>query len=90
MPSVSLFPCHPFLTIISGQRYHIATETTPLPATPDILQEYWDFWYNVTNDNLEVPGVIASLAYQPMPMNITSKAIARGGVSRRRGLWTSD
>ncbi|RJE20525.1 FAD binding domain-containing protein [Aspergillus sclerotialis] len=65
--------------ILHGQRYVIGTETTPLPATPDILQEYLDHWYEVAESVLDVTGVIASIAFQPMPTAITSKARARGG-----------
>lgn len=66
---------------LSGQRYHIATETTPLPAKPEILQKYYDHWYEVANNVLEVAGVIGTIAFQPMPTQITSKAQAKGGVS---------
>jgi hypothetical protein len=68
----------------SGQRYTIATETTPLPnktVGAEVMQRYYDHWFNVTNTVLEVPNVLGSIAFQPMPRTITSKAKARGGVS---------
>ncbi|KAL3446009.1 hypothetical protein BJX65DRAFT_138031 [Aspergillus insuetus] len=68
--------------ILQGQRYTIATETTPLPSKEvgaDVMQSYYDHWFNITNTVLEVPNVIGSLALQPMPRAITSKAKAKGG-----------
>ncbi|KAI9925784.1 hypothetical protein MW887_005590 [Aspergillus wentii] len=68
--------------ILHGQRYTIATETTPLPSKkvgPKVMQKYFDHWFNVTDTVLEVPNVIGSIAFQPMPRTITSKAKAMGG-----------
>jgi hypothetical protein len=47
------------------------------------MQSYYDHWFNITNTVLEVPNVIGSLALQPMPRAITSKAKAKGGVSHQ-------
>lgn len=68
----------------SGQRYTIATETTPVPNATvgsDVLQEYYDHWYNVTESVIGVTDVIGSIAFQPVPKAFTEKAKARGGVS---------
>ncbi|KKA20781.1 FAD dependent oxidoreductase [Rasamsonia emersonii CBS 393.64] len=68
--------------ILHGQRYTIATETTPLPnktVGAEVMQSYYDHWFNVTNTVLTVPNVIGSFAFQPMPRNITSKAKSLGG-----------
>ncbi|PYH94157.1 FAD dependent oxidoreductase [Aspergillus ellipticus CBS 707.79] len=68
--------------ILHGQRYTIATETTPLPnktVGAEVMQTYFDHWYNVTKTVLDVPDMIGSIAFQPMPKAITSKAKARGG-----------
>ncbi|KAL2824820.1 hypothetical protein BDW59DRAFT_180187 [Aspergillus cavernicola] len=68
--------------ILQGQRYTIATETTPLPSSEvgaDVMQSYYDHWFNITNTVLGVPNVIGSIALQPMPRAITSKAKASGG-----------
>ncbi|KKK20238.1 FAD dependent oxidoreductase [Aspergillus rambellii] len=68
--------------ILKGQRYTIATETTPLPSKEvgeEVMQSYYDHWFNITNTVLSVPWVIGSMALQPMPRTITSKAKARGG-----------
>lgn len=69
--------------ILKGQRYLIGTETTPLPGKNDvdILQTYYDHWFNVTNSVIEVTGVLGSMAFQPMPRAITQKAKDMGGVS---------
>ncbi|KAL4878318.1 hypothetical protein BJY04DRAFT_114143 [Aspergillus karnatakaensis] len=68
--------------ILQGQRYTIATETTPLPPTEageTVMQTYYDHWFNMTNTVLDVPNMIGSLALQPMPRAITAKAKERGG-----------
>ncbi|GAQ05523.1 hypothetical protein ALT_2844 [Aspergillus lentulus] len=73
---------HNDIFILHGQRYTIATETTPLPnktVGADVMQRYYDHWFNVTNTVLEVPNMLGSIAFQPMPRTITSKAKARGG-----------
>ena len=69
--------------ILKGQRYLIGTETTPLPGKNDvdILQTYYDHWFNITNSVLDVTGVLGSMALQPMPRAITQKAKDMGGVS---------
>ncbi|OGE50000.1 hypothetical protein PENARI_c019G01780 [Penicillium arizonense] len=68
--------------ILHGQRYTIATETTPLPnktVGADVLQEYYDHWFNVTESVLEVTGVLGSIAFQPVPRTFSQKAKDRGG-----------
>ncbi|KAJ5531951.1 hypothetical protein N7494_008503 [Penicillium frequentans] len=68
--------------ILHGQRYTIATESTPVPNSTvglDVMQEYFDHWYNVTESVLGVTGVIGSIAFQPVPMAFTKKAKERGG-----------
>ncbi|RAL04288.1 FAD-binding oxidoreductase [Aspergillus ibericus CBS 121593] len=68
--------------ILPGKRYVIATETMPLPnktVGAEVMQTYHDYWHNVSKTVLGVPGVIGTLAFQPMPKAITSKAKARDG-----------
>ncbi|KAJ5464448.1 FAD-linked oxidoreductase [Penicillium daleae] len=68
--------------ILHGQRYTIATETTPVPNSTvgtAPLQEYYDHWFNVTESVLEVTGVLGSIAFQPVPKTFSEKAKARGG-----------
>ncbi|CAI7655371.1 unnamed protein product [Penicillium viridicatum] len=68
--------------ILKGQRYTIATETTPLPnktvgTAP--LQDYYDHFHDVAGSVLGVAGVIASIAFQPIPKTFSRKAKDRGG-----------
>ncbi|KOS38668.1 hypothetical protein ACN38_g10495 [Penicillium nordicum] len=68
--------------ILKGQRYTIATETTPLPnKTVGIapLQDYYDHFRDVAGSVLGVAGVIASIAFQPVPKTFSQKAKDRGG-----------
>lgn len=71
------------LTFHSGQRYAIATETTPLPNATvgvEVMTALFETFYNTTSEVLLDTGVIGTIAFQPMPRTITSKAIALGGV----------
>ncbi|OGM41709.1 FAD dependent oxidoreductase [Aspergillus bombycis] len=73
---------HNDLFILKGQRYTIATETTPVPnktVGAEVMQTYYDHWFNITNTVLGVPNMIGSIAFQPMPRTIAQKAQARGG-----------
>ncbi|CAG8910187.1 unnamed protein product [Penicillium egyptiacum] len=68
--------------ILKGQRYNIATETTPLPnkivgTAP--LQEYYEHFRDVTGSVLEVAGILGSIAFQPLPTTFSQKAKDRGG-----------
>ncbi|CAI7596704.1 unnamed protein product [Penicillium glandicola] len=73
---------HNDLFILKGQRYTIATETTPLPnktvgAVP--LEEYYQHFRDVAGSVLGVTGVIGSIAFQPMPKTFSQKAKDLGG-----------
>ncbi|KAJ5481125.1 FAD-linked oxidoreductase [Penicillium diatomitis] len=68
--------------ILHGQRYSIATETTPVPnSTVGVgpIQDIYDHWFEVSKSVLEVTGLIASIAFQPVPKSFSEKAKARGG-----------
>jgi hypothetical protein len=69
--------------IFKGQRYAILTETTPVSTDPAVgvqtLHAYYDHWNKTVSDYLDVPGLIASFAFQPMPRAITQTAKDRGG-----------
>ncbi|KFY14414.1 hypothetical protein V492_02636 [Pseudogymnoascus sp. VKM F-4246] len=68
--------------ILEGQRYVIATETTPLPNKTEgavVMGSIYDHWADVTKSIILEPGLISSIAFQPMPRSITSKAKALGG-----------
>jgi hypothetical protein len=47
----------------------------------EVLNTIWETFYNVTSEVVLELGVIGTIAFQPMPRTITSKAKARGGVS---------
>ncbi|PGG95410.1 hypothetical protein AJ79_10070 [Helicocarpus griseus UAMH5409] len=68
--------------ILVGQRYVIATETIPLPNKENgdmVIKSIWDYWNSIADTVMDVPGVIATIAFQPMPRAITGKAKAMGG-----------
>ena len=68
--------------VVKGSVYTIGTETTPLPSAADgaeVMNSYLDHWRNVSSSVQHIPGVVASIAFQPMPKMITRKAAAKGG-----------
>lgn len=69
--------------ILRGQRYVITTETTPLALDHqtgvNALQSYYNHFADTAKSVLEVPNLIASIAFQPMPRAITRKAANFGG-----------
>lgn len=76
--------------IVSGSVVDIATETIPLPpvpgdGVPDVMGEIHSFWRDVSGTVQAVPGIVASIAYQPFP-----KAIARAALDRGQDLIDCD
>lgn len=68
--------------VIKGSVYTIGTETMPLPSKedgPEIMQAVYDHWVNVSDTAKFVPGLIASIAFQPMPKRIAQIAKSKGG-----------
>ncbi|KAI8633657.1 FAD binding domain-containing protein [Xylariaceae sp. FL1651] len=68
--------------VLKGSVYTIGTETIPLPSAqdgPEIMQAVYDHWVNVSNTAAFVPGLIASMAFQPIPKKLASVASAKGG-----------
>ena len=68
--------------VLHGVVYTIATETTPLPSAEDgarVMSTYYDHWYNTSAAQVGVPGIIASMALQPIPKNLTRIAKEKGG-----------
>lgn len=68
--------------VLSGSVYTIGTETTPLPSEEyggEVLQSYYDTWVDVSNTAALVPGVVASIAFQPIPKRIAQLATNKGG-----------
>ncbi|ETS82290.1 hypothetical protein PFICI_07292 [Pestalotiopsis fici W106-1] len=68
--------------VVKGSVYTIGTESTPLPSEAngaEVLGAYYDTWVNVSNSAALVPGLIASIAFQPLPKRIAQIARANGG-----------
>lgn len=67
--------------VLRGSVYSIGTETTPLPPAnrPDILKAYYDHWHDTASGSAEVSGLIASLAFQPIPKSMAKAAKDKGG-----------
>ena len=66
-----------------NQRYTISTETFPVPnaaAGAKVLSKIQKHWFNITDSVIDVPGVIGSLALQPLSRKVAQKAKERGGV----------
>jgi len=67
--------------IVKGSVVDIATETIPLPSAAngeEVMQTLHAHWRNVSGTTLLVPGVVASIAWQPFPKRIAQQARARG------------
>ncbi|KAK8126862.1 FAD binding domain-containing protein [Apiospora kogelbergensis] len=68
--------------VLRGSVYTIGTETTPLPSQEhgaEIMGSYLESWRNVSSGVLPVTGLIASVAFQPMPKRLAAKARSMGG-----------
>lgn len=68
--------------VLKGFQVQIGTETVPLPNSTYFQEILVDgihaHWRNVTQGTLLVPGIVASIAYQPFPARIAAAARARG------------
>ncbi|EFQ32572.1 FAD binding domain-containing protein [Colletotrichum graminicola M1.001] len=68
--------------VLKGSVYTIATETTPLPpaaAGAKVMRSYYDHWYNTSAARPGVAGVVASIAFQPIPKSLARVARENGG-----------
>jgi hypothetical protein len=68
--------------VVKGSVYTIGTESMPLPSLangPEVMESIFDHWVNVSNSAALEPGLIASLAFQPLPKRLASVARAKGG-----------
>jgi hypothetical protein len=68
--------------VVKGSVYTIGTETTPLPSAEhgaEVMGSFYDHWVNVSNSAALVPGLIASIAFQPLPKRIAQVAKSKGG-----------
>lgn len=62
--------------VLHGSVYTIGTETTPFPPTdrPDLMRAYYDHWHTTAASIQDVFGLIASLAFQPLPKGLATIA----------------
>lgn len=68
--------------VVKGSVYTIGTETTPLPPPAhgkEVLEAFYARWVSVSNSAALVPGLIASIAFQPLPKSLARVARAKGG-----------
>ncbi|KAI1495931.1 FAD binding domain-containing protein [Biscogniauxia marginata] len=68
--------------VLKGSVYTIGTETMPLPTGEDgaeVMQSIYDHWVNVSDTVKWVPGLIASIAFQPLPKKVAQLAREKGG-----------
>lgn len=67
--------------VLKGLVYTIGTELIPLPSlehSEEVLEGIHAHWRNITDQQLLVPGLVASIAYQPLPKVIARKAREAG------------
>ncbi|KAL2760529.1 hypothetical protein ACRALDRAFT_1059686 [Sodiomyces alcalophilus JCM 7366] len=67
--------------IVPGSNVQMGTETIPLPPAEhaaDMFDSLHSHWRDVSKTTLAVPGIVASIAYQPFPRAIARAARARG------------
>ncbi|KAK0754422.1 hypothetical protein B0T18DRAFT_386301 [Schizothecium vesticola] len=67
--------------IVPGSVVTIGTETVPLPSAAnaeEVMEGIHAHWRNVSGSVLDVPGLVASIAYQPFPRQIARAARAKG------------
>ncbi|EXF82142.1 FAD binding domain-containing protein [Colletotrichum fioriniae PJ7] len=68
--------------VLKGSVYTIATETTPLPpaaAGAKVMRSYYDHWYNTSAVKSGIAGIIASMAFQPIPKSLARISRDKGG-----------
>ncbi|KAJ4367700.1 hypothetical protein N0V83_007285 [Neocucurbitaria cava] len=65
--------------VIKGSVVDISTETIPLPSAANqvtVMEGLHNHWRNISDTTLLVPGIVASIAWQPFPKKIAEKARA--------------
>ncbi|KAF2855965.1 FAD-binding domain-containing protein [Plenodomus tracheiphilus IPT5] len=63
--------------VIKGNVVDIATETIPLPSAANavkVIEGLHAHWRNISSAALLVPGIVASIAWQPFPKKIAQRA----------------
>lgn len=65
-----------------GDVYMIATESTTLPSAEvglEVLSSYHNYFVDVAMANSLVPGLTATMTFQPIPRRLARKSKANGG-----------
>ncbi|KAF1911693.1 hypothetical protein BDU57DRAFT_506268 [Ampelomyces quisqualis] len=65
--------------IVKASVVDIATETIPIPSaenSEEVMETLHNHWRNISSTTLLVPGIVASIAWQPFPKRIAAKARA--------------
>ena len=68
--------------VLKGSVYQIGTETVPLPGperAPQFLGDIYQHWVDASDEVALVPGLIASMAFQPAPKALARVARSKGG-----------
>lgn len=68
--------------VLKNSVYTITTETMPVPDVTvgeEVMGAVYDHWRNTTESVIAVPGIIGSIALQPIPKMLARKALERGG-----------
>ncbi|KAF2866830.1 hypothetical protein BDV95DRAFT_598711 [Massariosphaeria phaeospora] len=66
--------------VVKGSVVDIATETIPIPSSAnavEVMEGLHSHWRNISSTTLGVPGIVASIAWQPFPRKIAQEARAR-------------
>lgn len=66
--------------VVKASVVDIATETIPLPSSAnavEVMEGLHAHWRNISSTTLLVPGIVASIAWQPFPRRIAQQARAR-------------
>ncbi|KAF2478385.1 FAD-binding domain-containing protein [Lindgomyces ingoldianus] len=67
--------------VVKASVVDIGTETIPIPTAENfskVMETLHVHWRNVSSTALAVPGIVASIAWQPFPKRIAQRAKARG------------
>ncbi|KAI0206172.1 FAD binding domain-containing protein [Astrocystis sublimbata] len=68
--------------ILKGSVYTIGTETMPLPNEAngaEVMKRIYDSWVETSDKAKFVPGLVASVAFQPLPKRLAQVAKDKGG-----------
>ena len=68
--------------VLKGSVYQIGTETVPLPGPergPQFMDDMYQHWIDTSDEVKLVPGLVASMAFQPAPKALAKVARSKGG-----------